>query len=120
MLSKFVIFSGLLAVVLGAAVQQQNIDINPDGSFQWSYQTDDGSSQQQNGQQLPGPDGGQAVQGSAQWYDPEGGVHQLQYTADQNGYQPTSADVPIGPEIPAAILKALEWNAAHPEEEIDN
>lgn len=118
MLSEISIFFGVLAAVL-TAVPDPIIrsNINPDGSFQWSYDSQDGSSQQQEGKQLPGPDGGQAVQGAAQWTDPEGGLHQLQYVAGENGYLPSSADLPLAPEIPAAIRKGLEWNAAHPEED---
>lgn len=37
--------------------------------------------------------------------------------ADENGYQPQSADIPQAPEVPAAILRALEYNAAHPEQD---
>lgn len=121
MFSKIVVLTGLLAVALSLPQQQvpivsQSEDISPDGSFQWSYQSGDGSSQQQAGQlkQL-GHDAGEVIQGSAGWTDPEGGQHQLTYIADENGYQPQSADLPVGPEIPAAILRSLEWIAAHPQ-----
>lgn len=123
MFSKVVVFSGLLALVLSLPQQQvpivsQSEDVSPDGSFKWSYQSGDGSSQEQSGQlkQL-GPEAGQVVQGSATWTDPQGGQHKLSYIADENGYQPQSADLPVGPEIPAAILRALQWIAAHPEPE---
>lgn len=57
------------------------------------------------------------MQGAASWTDNEGGQHQLTYTADENGYQPQSPDIPVPPEIPAAIQRALEYNAAHPEQD---
>ncbi|ENN72697.1 hypothetical protein D910_00628 [Dendroctonus ponderosae] len=55
------------------------------------------------------------LQGSASWTDSEGNPHQLSYVADENGYQPQSDDIPQAPEIPAAIARALEYIAAHPQ-----
>ena len=101
MFFKLVVFSGLVAVVFCATVQQQvpivslESDISPDGSFQWSYQSGDGSQQQQAGQlKQIGENQGEVVQGNAAWTDPEGGQHQLTYVADENGYQQQSADIP--------------------------
>ncbi|KAF7286185.1 hypothetical protein GWI33_007145 [Rhynchophorus ferrugineus] len=117
---KFFILSCLAVAVCNAVepvpILSQDSEVNPDGSYRWSYQSGDGSAQQQTGQlkQIPGSEPAVAVQGSATWYDPEGNAHQLTYTADENGYLPQSADIP---PIPLAILRALEWNAAHPEEE---
>ncbi|XP_066156437.1 larval cuticle protein III/IV-like [Euwallacea fornicatus] len=93
-------------------------DISPEGYFQWSYESGDGSKQEQSGHEIV-PEGGQALQGSAEWVDPEGGVHQLRYEADERGYLPSSADLPVAPAVPEAILKGLQWNAAHPEEETE-
>ncbi|CAG9769054.1 unnamed protein product [Ceutorhynchus assimilis] len=124
MLSKITLLSALVAVALSAAVQEpvpivsQTSDVHPDGNFEWGYESADGSSQQQSGHLVGTGDAvGEAVQGSASWVDNEGNQHQLTYTADENGYQPQSADLPVAPEIPAAILKSLEWNMAHPEPE---
>ncbi|XP_050299968.1 larval cuticle protein III/IV-like [Anthonomus grandis grandis] len=105
----------MLVLVHGADIIDQKSDSNPDGSFQWSYETSDGSSQQQEGRE--GPEGGQAIQGVAQWSDPAGHLHRIQYVADENGFLPNSDDLPIAPEIPAGILRGLEWNSAHPEED---
>lgn len=41
----------------------------------------------------------------------------MQYLSDENGFQVTGNAVPTPPPIPEAILRSLEWNAAHPEEE---
>ncbi|KAF7286184.1 hypothetical protein GWI33_007144 [Rhynchophorus ferrugineus] len=118
---KTVLACALVAAVYGAALQpvpivSQTGDVRPDGSFEWSYQSGDGSAQQQSGQlKQIGKEAGEAVQGSASWTDPEGGQHQLTYVADENGYQPQSADIPVPPPIPQAILRALEWIAAHPQ-----
>ncbi|XP_050295173.1 larval cuticle protein 1-like [Anthonomus grandis grandis] len=98
-------------------VNQEN-DIQPDGSFKWSFETADGVKQEQSGQpkQIES-ETAIVIQGSASWTDKEGTPHQLTYVADENGYQPQSPDIPQAPEIPAAIAKALEYNAAHPEQD---
>ncbi|KAL1513531.1 hypothetical protein ABEB36_002932 [Hypothenemus hampei] len=118
----------IISVVVSGAPQQsakepvpiisQESDIQPDGTFKWSFETGDGTKAEQSGQpkqieqETP-----VIVQGSASWTDNEGNQHQLTYTADENGYQPQSPDIPVAPEIPAAIQRALEYNAAHPEQD---
>ncbi|KAF7286181.1 hypothetical protein GWI33_007141 [Rhynchophorus ferrugineus] len=118
---KVVVFVGLIAAVFGGEevpIVSQSGDVSPDGTFEWSYQSGDGTAQQQSGQlKQIGEEAGEAVQGSASWTDPEGGSHQLTYVADENGYQPQSADIPVAPEIPAAIARSLAWIAAHPQPE---
>ena len=81
-----------------------------------SFQTGDGVSRSEQGfqKQLGSNDAGESVQGQVQWTDNDGQSHSLSYTADENGYQPQGDLVPA---IPPAIQRALEWNAAHPEEE---
>ncbi|ENN72715.1 hypothetical protein YQE_10653, partial [Dendroctonus ponderosae] len=121
MFSQALVLFGLATVVLSAvakepvAVTSAKFDSSPDGSFEWSYESADGSSQQQEGRQI---NDGQAVQGVAQWVDPEGAPHVLQYVADQDGYKPSSADLPVAPPIPEAIARSIEWNAAHPNENL--
>ncbi|KAF7286198.1 hypothetical protein GWI33_007158 [Rhynchophorus ferrugineus] len=123
MFSKIVIFSGVLAVVLSAAVPaqepvailSQSADVQPDGSFQWNYESADGTKQEQSAVvRQVGEEVVPVVQGSASWVDAEGVAHELRYVADENGYQPQSADIPVAPEVPAAIARALQWIAAHP------
>ncbi|KAF7286183.1 hypothetical protein GWI33_007143 [Rhynchophorus ferrugineus] len=116
--SKIVICISLCIVVFCEEVPivSQSGDVSPDGSFKWSYEAGDGTAQEQSGQLKQIEDSaGEAVQGAASWTDPEGGSHQLKYVADENGYQPQSADIPVAPEVPPAILKSLEWIASHPQ-----
>ncbi|KAF7286197.1 hypothetical protein GWI33_007157 [Rhynchophorus ferrugineus] len=123
MFAKIAVFSGLLALVLSAAVPaqepvpilSQSADIQPEGSFQWSYESGDGTKQEQSAiVRQVGEESVPAVQGSASWVDAEGVAHELRYVADENGYQPQSSDLPVAPEVPAQIARALQWIAAHP------
>lgn len=122
MISKVLVFSSLLALALSAPAQEpvaivsQDSDIQPDGTFQWTYESADGTKQQQNGAPKPvDKEVAEVLQGAVSWTDPEGGKHELSYVADENGFQPQGADVPVPPEVPAQIARALEWIAAHPE-----
>ncbi|ERL83841.1 endocuticle structural glycoprotein SgAbd-8-like [Dendroctonus ponderosae] len=123
MFSKLIVFSAVVALTLAGTTpvpiisQSQNVD--PDGSFQWAYQSGDGTVQEQAGKVvlLRSGEDAETVQGSASWVDPEGNPHQLSYVADEGGYRPQSADLPIGPPLPPLIAKALKWIQEHPSSE---
>lgn len=51
-----------------------------------------------------------------QYTSPEGIPIETSYVADENGYQPQGAHLPTPPPIPEAILRSLEYNAAHPQQ----
>lgn len=120
MFTKLIVFSGLVALALGGTTpvpiiaQSQNVD--PDGSFQWSYQSGDGTFQEQVGRHvlLRSGEDAESVQGSASWVDPDGNPHEISYVADEEGYRPKSADLPVGPPLPPLIAKALQWIRDHP------
>lgn len=57
------------------------------------------------------------AQGDFKYTAPDGTPIALQYVANENGFQPSGAHLPTSPPIPEAILRSLEYNAAHPEEE---
>lgn len=73
-----------------------------------SYETENGIAAQENGV------GGQSAQGNFQFQAPEGDNVQLQYVADENGFSAQGSHLPTPPPTPLAILRALEWIAAHP------
>ncbi|ALC45073.1 Cpr65Eb [Drosophila busckii] len=82
-----------------------------DNSYKYQFETSNGIAQQEQGV------GGYYASGSSQYYAPEGQLIQLTYTADEHGFQPQGEHLPTPHPIPEAILKSLEWNRAHPEEE---
>ncbi|XP_072940188.1 uncharacterized protein [Epargyreus clarus] len=90
-------------------------DINPDGSYNYFYETNNGIAAQQQG--TPRNFGGNpplvpdVAQGSFSWVSPEGKTISVTYVADENGYQPQSDALPVAPEIPAQIARALEYIA---------
>ncbi|VEN46386.1 unnamed protein product [Callosobruchus maculatus] len=97
----------------------QTADVDTDGSYRWSFEADNGISAQEQGQ-LKGGNAQDAVgeaQGQFQYTSPDGTPLQITYIANENGFQPQGAHLPVPPPIPIEIQRALEWNAAHPEED---
>ncbi|XP_030753515.1 endocuticle structural glycoprotein SgAbd-8-like [Sitophilus oryzae] len=94
---------------------KQESDLSPDGSYHWSYETENGIAAQEQGQ-LKNPEAMEA-QGSFQYTADDGTPIQVQYVANELGFQPQGAHFPTPPPIPPAILRALEYNAAHPEQD---
>lgn len=91
---------------------------DPDGSYKYSYETENGIKVDEEGQIKPdGEEGTASVRGSYSYQGDDGNIYQLSYTADENGYKPEGAHLPQVPDIPVAILRALEWIALHPEED---
>lgn len=85
-----------------------------------SYETENGISASEQGQpkSVPGsPEPAEEVQGQYAYTAPDGTPINLQYLANENGFQPQGAHLPTPPPTPAAILRALEWIAAHPQPE---
>ncbi|KAJ3633548.1 hypothetical protein MTP99_010487 [Tenebrio molitor] len=101
------------------AILRQSQDVNFDGSYQWSYETENGIAAQEQGalKNANSAEPAQEAQGSFQYTAPDGTPISIQYVANENGFQPQGAHLPVPPPIPEAILRSLEWNAAHPEPE---
>ena len=99
------------------AIVRQAQDISPEGSYQYSYETANGIQASENGAaQAVGPKGelGVVAQGQFQYTAPDGTPITVSYTADQNGFQPQGAHLPVAPAIPEQIQKALDFIKAHP------
>ncbi|ENN78661.1 endocuticle structural glycoprotein SgAbd-2 [Dendroctonus ponderosae] len=103
-------------------ILSQTNDVGIDGSYRWSFEAENGIAAQESGQlkNANSQDPIEEAQGSFQYTAPDGTPIQLQYIANEGGFQPSGAHLPVAPPIPPEILKSLEWNAAHPEEDDGN
>ncbi|XP_063990610.1 endocuticle structural glycoprotein SgAbd-4-like [Diachasmimorpha longicaudata] len=100
-------------------ILSQDLDVSFDGTFRNSYETGNGILVQEQGYHQPGAnpeEGINVIQGSVQWTAPDGSRHSRGWTADQNGAQYQGSDLPEAPPVPPAIQRALEYIAAHPQE----
>ncbi|KAG8037643.1 hypothetical protein G9C98_005854 [Cotesia typhae] len=124
---KFIIVS--LAVIAVVSAQQyseqtqppipivkQSQDLSPEGNYKYEYETGNGIQVQETGTLVNGPEGDAIVaQGAYQYRDDEGNVFQVSYLADENGFQPQGAHLPVAPPIPEAIQRSLEYIRTHPQ-----
>ncbi|XP_017792624.1 PREDICTED: larval cuticle protein LCP-17-like [Habropoda laboriosa] len=92
---------------------------NPDGSYSFSYEAGNGIKAEEHGQlkQVNETHSVVAVQGSYSYSVADGSPVALSYVADENGFQPKGEHLPTPHPIPEGILKALEYIAAHPEQD---
>ncbi|XP_076256948.1 endocuticle structural glycoprotein ABD-4-like [Rhynchophorus ferrugineus] len=128
MLTKVIVFilACIITASVGLPVQSEPVPIisqdshlSPDGSYQWNYESGDGTSQHQSGSivQVDKDHAVENVEGSVSYVDPDGKKHDTTYIAGPDGYVAQSADIPVAPPIPEAIQKSLAWQEAHPEPE---
>ncbi|XP_045498190.1 larval cuticle protein LCP-17-like [Colias croceus] len=108
---------GVIASLIGA--QQRTGGVPPQGTFQYSYDTDTGISSSAQGKlKVVGKDEvALEVSGSNSYTSPEGQKVELTYIANENGYQPQGSHLPVPPEplpIPEYIVRALKYIEAHP------
>ncbi|XP_023943615.2 endocuticle structural glycoprotein SgAbd-2 [Bicyclus anynana] len=99
-------------------IVRQNQEINPDGSYQWSYETGNGIQAQEQGylKNAGIKDAeAQVAQGSYSYTGPEGIPITVTYIADENGFRAEGAHLPTPPPIPEAIARALQYIAANPQ-----
>ncbi|XP_029173195.1 endocuticle structural glycoprotein SgAbd-1-like [Nylanderia fulva] len=102
------------------AILRQAQDISPEGSYNYAYETEHGISVSEQGSLQPvGPKGERAIvaQGQYQYTAPDGTPIAVSYSADENGYQPQGAHLPIPPPVPEQIQRAVAFNLAHPQAE---
>ncbi|KPI97902.1 Larval cuticle protein LCP-17 [Papilio xuthus] len=111
----------LLAVALAAPqaptepipIVRQDSQINPDGSYQYSYETGNGISADEKGalKNIGAEEPALEVQGQFQYPSEDGGNIQLTYIANENGFQPQGAHLPTPHPIPQDIQRALDFLA---------
>jgi hypothetical protein len=88
-------------------------EVPGDGTYRYSYQTGDGITAEEQGEQRPVPDENGVVEpgtvnrGSFSYTSPEGQLITVTYIADENGFQPTGDHLPTPPPVPLAIQRSL-------------
>ncbi|XP_017470791.1 PREDICTED: larval cuticle protein 8-like [Rhagoletis zephyria] len=100
---KFVIvFVALFAVALAAPPQQQveivrqDSDVQPEG-YRFGYATSDGTQHDEEGQlkNVGSEDEAIVVRGSYSFVGDDGQTYTVNYVADENGFQPQGAHLPV-------------------------
>ncbi|EEZ98926.1 pupal cuticle protein 36 [Tribolium castaneum] len=106
--------SGPVSANAKIAIVRFDSDNPGDGTYKYSYETENRISHEESGQlKNPGTDNEiSAVQGQFSYTGDDGATYSITYTADENGFRPEGAHLPVAPPIPAEILKSLEQNAA--------
>ncbi|XP_055912845.1 larval cuticle protein 65Ag1-like [Eupeodes corollae] len=108
---KFVIvFAALFAVALSASVPQDsahaetlrydNDNIGVEG-FKYAVETSDGKSASEQGvlKNVGSENEAISVQGQYSYVGPDGVTYQVTYIADENGFQPQGAHLPVAPTL---------------------
>uniref|UniRef100_A0A0K8SLT1 Larval cuticle protein LCP-17 n=2 Tax=Lygus hesperus TaxID=30085 RepID=A0A0K8SLT1_LYGHE len=90
---------------------RQEQDNQFDGTFSYSFETDNGIQQNAQGSvKNPGTEQeAQVVQGSYSYTSPEGQVVTITYIADEEGFKAQGDAIPTTPPLPEAIARALEY-----------
>ncbi|KAK2709944.1 endocuticle structural glycoprotein SgAbd-1-like [Artemia franciscana] len=118
-MKTFIVVACLLAVAYcrpqaserEAEVIEEESELNPeDGSYRFAYKTSNGITREESGQlkQITPEDAGTAQTGSWTYTAPDGSEVRFSFTADENGYQPSSDLLPVAPEMPAHVIKLLQ------------
>lgn len=112
---KLVVLSALVALAAAqdprdaqAQTLVQESEVNPDGSYQYRYETSNGIAAQESGV------GGQSATGSYSFTGQDGVQYTVNYVADANGFQPQGAHLPVDVPAPEHVLKTLEQIRANP------
>ncbi|CAH2048486.1 unnamed protein product, partial [Iphiclides podalirius] len=99
-----------------APILRSDYEINPDGSFQYAYETGNSIAADAQGT-IKNPNSEAAsldVKGSFRWTAPDGSPVSLVYKADENGYVAQGDSIPVAPPVPELILRGLQYIADHP------
>ncbi|XP_063361613.1 endocuticle structural glycoprotein SgAbd-8-like [Cydia amplana] len=119
---KSIVLFALVAVAVAAPQDQtaqilkQDSQINPDGSYQWEFETSNGIAANERGalKNIGAEELALEVQGQSSYTSIDGVPVQLSYIANENGFQPQGAHLPTPPPIPEAIQRALAYLATAP------
>ncbi|KAL2714263.1 endocuticle structural glycoprotein SgAbd-8-like isoform X2 [Vespula squamosa] len=98
-------------------VKQRVSEPAPDGSYSYEYETANGIQAAEQAQvNVQGDVLLKQVTGSFTYTSPDGTPIHVTYTADANGFHPEGEHLPVPPEVPTHVQRALDYIAAHPQE----
>ncbi|KAF6212111.1 hypothetical protein GE061_012632 [Apolygus lucorum] len=94
-----------------ARTLRQEQDNQFDGTFSYSFETDNGIQQSAQGsvKNAGTEQEAQVVQGSYSYTSPEGQLITITYIADEEGFKAQGDAIPTAPPVPEAIARALEY-----------
>ncbi|XP_017095289.2 larval cuticle protein 65Ag1-like [Drosophila bipectinata] len=100
-----IVFVALFALALAAPAEKEvtvlrsESDVGPQ-SFKYTYETSDGSAAQAAGELKNAGSENEAivVKGSFSFVADDGQTYTVNYIADENGFQPQGAHLPVAPE----------------------
>ncbi|KAL5287371.1 hypothetical protein ACFFRR_008335 [Megaselia abdita] len=117
-MKTFIAFACLIVAALAVghddiSVVSRSESVREDG-FDFALQQSDGQVQHQSGV-LSGHGEGAALaqKGDFAWTSPEGESIAVSYIADENGYQPTGAHLPVAPAIPDHVVRLVKYLSEH-------
>uniref|UniRef100_T1H4J9 Larval cuticle protein 8 n=1 Tax=Megaselia scalaris TaxID=36166 RepID=T1H4J9_MEGSC len=100
-----IVFAALFALAIAgpvshgeADVVRSDVEVGPE-SHSYTVETSDGTKLESSGHlENAGTDNeAYVVKGSYTFFAEDGSTHTVNYVADENGYQPQSADLPVAP-----------------------
>ncbi|XP_037072519.1 flexible cuticle protein 12-like [Pollicipes pollicipes] len=119
---KLFVVAAVLALAAAAPQDQPEVRVlsekfeqDEQGSYQYAYELDNGQKVDESGQVIPGSEpetGSLSVQGSYSFVGDDGNTYTVTYTADEGGFKPEGAHLPVGP---AQIPEYAQLRQEHPE-----
>ena len=101
-----IVFAALFALALAAPLQPNDVqilhadsEVGPE-SFKFGFETSDGTSHSQEGQlkNIGTEQEAIVVHGSYSFVGDDGVTYSVRYVADENGFQPEGAHLPVAPQ----------------------
>ncbi|XP_053684127.1 cuticle protein CP14.6-like [Sabethes cyaneus] len=96
-----------------ATVLSQDLILNGDGSYAFNYETSNGIKAMQRSSD------GINANGEFSYLGPDGKEYQVSYVADERGFQPKGAHLPLEPPAPDYVIEMLEDLRATNNEDFD-
>ncbi|XP_060656727.1 larval cuticle protein 65Ag1-like [Drosophila nasuta] len=99
-----IVFVALFALALAAPAEVQNLrlasEVGPE-SYKFGYENSDGASHDEQGvvKNLGADNEGISVTGSYKFIGDDGVIYEVTYIADENGFQPQGAHLPVAPSV---------------------